>query len=151
MFSSNICCEEFRTLRENKGIYIEKADKGTTTVIMRKTDKITEGQTQLNVREHYQPLETPMVEQTSSKVKRLISEQKIYDMTFKWLSQTPNPPRIPVFYTLTKIHKTIPAARPIISGCKGPTERISSFVDSLLQPIMKETPISETQQISLTS
>ena len=35
---------------------------------MRKTDKITEGQTQLNVREHYQPLETPMVEQTSSKV-----------------------------------------------------------------------------------
>ena len=58
-------------------------------------------------------------------------------MTFKWLSQTPNPPRIPVFYTLTKIHKTVPAARPIISGCEGPTERISSFVDSLLQPIMK--------------
>ena len=58
-------------------------------------------------------------------------------MTFKWLSQTPNPLRIPVFYTLTKIHKTIPAARPIISGCEGPTERISSFVVSLLQPIMK--------------
>ena len=26
-------------------------------------------------------------------------------MTKKWLSQTPNPPRIPEFYTLTKIHK----------------------------------------------
>ena len=82
-----------------------------------------------------------MIEQTSHKVKRLISElyreQKIDYMTFKWLSQTPNPPRIPLFSTLTKIHKTIPAARPIISGCEGPTERISSFVDSLLQPIMK--------------
>ena len=141
----NLQCDErkaFRTLRENKEINIKKADKGTTTVIMRKTDKITEGQTQLNVREHYQPLETPMVEQTSSlKVKRLISElyreQKIDDMTFKWLSLTPNPPRMPVFYTLKKIYKTIPAARPIISGCEGPTERISSFVDSLLQPIMK--------------
>ena len=30
------------------------------------------------------------------------------------------------------------AGRPIISGCDGPTERILSFVDSLLQPIMKE-------------
>jgi len=26
---------------------------------------------------------------------------------------------------------------PIISGCDGPTERISSFVDTLLQPISK--------------
>ena len=48
-------------------------------------------------------------------------------MTLKWLSQTPNPPRIPVFYTLTKIQ----------AGNIGPTERISSFVDSLLQPIAK--------------
>ena len=27
--------------------------------------------------------------------------------------------------------------RPIISGCDGPTERLSSFVDTLLQPISK--------------
>ena len=58
-------------------------------------------------------------------------------MTLKWLSQTPNPPRIPVFYTLTKIHKPTPVGRPIVAGNDGPTERISSFVDSLLQPIAK--------------
>ena len=46
----------------------------------------------------------------------------------------PNSPRIPIFYTLTKIHKPKPVGRPIISGCEGPTERIS-FVDRLLQPI----------------
>ena len=56
-------------------------------------------------------------------------------MTVKWLSQTPNPPRIPVFYTLTKIHKPTPVGRPIVAGNDGPTERISSFVDGLLQPI----------------
>ena len=50
---------------------------------------------------------------------------------------TPNPPRIPVFYTLTKIHKPTPVGRPIISGCDSPTEQISSFVDYLLQPIAK--------------
>ena len=59
-------------------------------------------------------------------------------MTKKWLCQTPDPPRIPVFYTLTKIpDKPTPVGRPIISGCDGPTERISSFVDYILQPIAK--------------
>ena len=49
-------------------------------------------------------------------------------MTEKWISLTPNPPRIPVFYTFTKIHKPNPVGRPIISSCDSPTERISSFV-----------------------
>ena len=56
-------------------------------------------------------------------------------MMVKWLNLTPNPPRIPVFYTLTKIQKPALVGRPIISGCDGPTERLSSFVDKLLQPI----------------
>ena len=59
-------------------------------------------------------------------------------MTKKCLLQTPNPPRIPIFYTLTKIHKPKPVGRPIISGCDGPTERIASFVDTLLQPIAQK-------------
>ena len=59
-------------------------------------------------------------------------------MTAKWLSLTPNPPQIPVFYTLTKIHKPTPVGRPIISGCDGPTERISAFVDHLIQPIAQK-------------
>ena len=61
----------------------------------------------------------------------------IDEVTVKWLSQTPNPPRIPVFHTLTKIHKPTPIGRPIVAGNDGPTERISSFVDSLLQSIPK--------------
>ena len=52
-------------------------------------------------------------------------------MTVKWLSQTPNPPRIP------EIHKLTPVGRPIVAGNDGPTERISSFADGLLQPIAK--------------
>ena len=71
-----------------------------------------------------------MVKETHSKVLRLISdlhrEKLIDDMTRKWLSQTPKPPRTPEFHTLTKFHK------PTITG--GPTERISSFVDTLLYP-----------------
>ena len=40
-----------------------------------------------------------------------------------------------MFYTLTEIHKPTPVGRPIISGCSGPTERISAFVDHLIKTI----------------
>ena len=106
---------------------------------MDKTAKINEAQVQLDNREHYKTLKAPMVKTTQEKVNEIINllhrGKHIDDMTKKWLSQTPNPPRIPVFYTLTKVHKPTPVGRPIISGCDGPTERISSFVDTLLQPI----------------
>ena len=124
---NNLSCKEHEALTElkqNKDINLKKADKGSTTVVMNKTDKIRE------------PSE-PMVKETHSKVLRLISdlhrEKLIDDMTRKWLSQTPKPPRTPEFYTLTKFHKPTITGRPIyISGCDGPTERISSFVDTLL-------------------
>ena len=81
-------------------------------------------------------LNQSMVENKTRKVKQLLKSllQKghIDDMTAKWLSLTPNPPRIPIFYTLTKIHKPTPIERPIIAGCDGPTERMSTFLDRLI-------------------
>ena len=59
-------------------------------------------------------------------------------MTYKWLNSVQNPLRIPEFYTLTKIHEPTTVGRLIVSGSGGPTERISSFVNSLLQPIAKK-------------
>ena len=56
-------------------------------------------------------------------------------MTLKWLTIGLKRPHIPEVYTLTKIHKKTPVGRPIVSGSSGPTERNSSFVDSLLQPV----------------
>ena len=40
-------------------------------------------------------------------------------------------------YFLKKIHKNPPSARPIVSGCSGPTERISAYLDHWLQPLAK--------------
>lgn len=42
-----------------------------------------------------------------------------------------------MFYTLTKIHKPTPVGRPLVLGCDGPTEQISSFIYYILQPIAK--------------
>ena len=114
--------------------------------MMSKGSKINEGLASLNEKNNFQSLTQPMVETTTRKatqlIKSLLQEGHIDHMAghmaAKWLSSTPNPPRIPIFYTLTKIHKPTPYGRPIISGCDGPTERISAFVDRLIQPIAQK-------------
>ena len=94
-----------------------------------------------NMHEHgkpLRPLAVPMVEDTSRKVQQLITvlhnEHHINEMTEKWLCQTPNPPRIPVFYTLTKIHKPTWET----SGVSGSPEKLSAFVVRLLQPLAQQ-------------
>ena len=128
-----------RNLLGDKTIIVKKADKGTTTVIMSREQKIKERQILLNDLYNYRPLEKQMADETAEQIKQLttsmLTEGHIDEMTVKWLSQTPNPLRIPEFYTLTKIHKPTVVGRPIISGCDGPTERISCFVDRLIHPI----------------
>lgn len=93
-----------RELRANSKINIKKADKGTTTAIMNKQVKIQQGLTLLHDRNNYVPLETPMIKDTFQRVQIIINDLHLGghtdDMTKKWLSQTPNQPRIPVFYTL---------------------------------------------------
>ena len=134
--------EALKTLSGNKEINLKKADKGTTTVIMDTAQKIQEGLEQVSNENFYTPLETPIVSSTAAKVgnivKTLSDNGHIDDLTYKWLSSAQNPPQIPEFSTLTKIHKSTPVGRPIVSGSSGPTERISSFVDSLLQPIAQK-------------
>ena len=73
--------------------------------MMSKESKINEGLALLNEKNNYQSLTQPMVQTTSRKVtqliKSLLQEGHIDDMTAKSLSLTPNPRRIPIFYTLT--------------------------------------------------
>ena len=126
-------------LKENDKLNLRKADKGINTVILDTTQKIEEGLKQLSDDKFYKPLSSPIVLDTSRKVKEVVNNLHraghIDKMTYKWLIEGQKQPRIPEFYTLTKIHKKIPVGRPIVSGRSGPTERISGFVDSLLQPI----------------
>ena len=103
----NLLFGEQKALREpsrNKSITVKKADKGSTTVIMSREDKINEGQVLLDDIKNYRPLERPMVETTAKEVNQLIKSllQGNHIMTAKWLSLTPNPPRIPVFLHINK-------------------------------------------------
>ena len=53
--------ETLNTLKRDTNSNLKKADKGTTSVVLNIEDKIKEGQTQLDNREHYRPLVNPLV------------------------------------------------------------------------------------------
>ena len=65
----------------------------------RREQKIKEGQILLNDLDNYRPLEKQMADETVEKIKQLttsmLRKSHIEEMTVNWLSQTPNPPRIP--------------------------------------------------------
>ena len=52
----------------------------------------------------------------------------------------PSKVRTQEMYFLKKIHKTPHADRPIVSGCHGPTEKISAYMDHWLQPLAQSLP-----------
>ena len=87
---NNLSRNEVKALKElknNPAINLKKADKGTTTVIMNKADKIYEANVQLDNRKHYERLKAPMVKTTQEKVNDLIDRlhqgEHIDDMTKK--------------------------------------------------------------------
>ena len=61
------------------------------------------------VTNYYTHLQEPIIASTDNKVKlmvnKLYANKHIDETTSKWLNNSQNPPRIPEFYTLTKIHK----------------------------------------------
>ena len=56
-----------KELSRDKNIVIKKADKGTTTVIMNRTDKLNEGQVQIYDIHNYRPLDNAIVGTTAKR------------------------------------------------------------------------------------
>ena len=120
---------------------------------MNTKDKTQEGQVLLDDKNNYTPLTTPMVEETARKMRAIIDdlhqENHIDTMTKKWLRQTPNPSRILVcFLHAYKDSQTNFTWKTKSRGCEGPKERISSFLDHILQPIAQaqKTYLKDTTQ-----
>ena len=53
---------------------------------------------------------------------------------------TPNYSRTPVFYGLPKDHKPAIPLRPVISGCDGPTEKVSCLLERILKQLLQFVP-----------
>ena len=126
-------------LKERGDIVFQQADKGGKTVIMNRDDYIKELETMLQDKEYYKKEDKDKTSEDADDIKMFV-ENELNDYTSnkekKFLVEDLDQPRTPVFYGLPKIHKTftkIPKMRPIVSGFKSCTVKMSEFLDSFLK------------------
>ena len=122
---------------------IKKADKGSTIVVMDKKDYIVKGMRHLSDQDTYKKLNqdttNKVADEVVSTVRALYQDGVLDKKTTEYLLP-PNPVRTQEMYFLTKIHKNPYSERPIVSGCNGPTERVSAYMNHWLQPLAQSLP-----------
>ena len=135
--------EALKTLSKQRDIVIKPADKGGSIVIQNTMDYMSEANRQLGDKVTYKKLDhnpnKTHLEKIQGVLNRMINNGEITERIAKIL--IPKKPRTSQLYLLPKIHKnTFPIkGRPIVSANECPTEKISAFVDSFLNPIVKKS------------
>ena len=139
MCYSNLSQEERRAVRslaDDRSIVIKKADKGSCDVVWDRWDYIKEAEKQLGDSTVYGEINynkkilSQLVDVSNKYFKKLnsighISYKEMKYFTYKY-KKTCNLGKL---YLLPKIHKRIfnMPARPVISNCRTPTEKVSEF------------------------
>ena len=162
-FKDNLSRVERKSLvkiSNNSEIYISKADKNNTTVLIDKNNYTRAGENHLRSI-YYVELEQPNTASISKKIEEIIRKlfsQKEIDMkTYNFLTQSHNPKHGHMYF-LPKIHKINPevvkniikqgfnhsdievAFRPIVNKSNSPTCRIEKFLDLIVKPLLRKDP-----------
>ena len=145
-------CKALRELKGNTDLVINKADKGSTIVVQKRTDYIKLALEHLNDPFTYKELDGDPTKSICRGINQLLQVFLKKDLLSKKMVDFCSPPkkaRLARLYFLRKIHKNPMGIRPIVSSCEGPTENISQFIDYWLQPIMKALPsfLKDTTQL----
>jgi hypothetical protein len=140
-------------LKDNDSIVISLADKGDTWVIMNKEDYIYECERQLEDNSVYRLLQNSQRHLHAKLLRnvllQMLKEKCITKRQFENLVPQENKIKDRVFYTLPKIHKPVsswskngkvPPGRPIITNTNSADTKVSSYIDSFLQPIVNQQP-----------
>uniref|UniRef100_A0A673KNY9 Uncharacterized protein n=1 Tax=Sinocyclocheilus rhinocerous TaxID=307959 RepID=A0A673KNY9_9TELE len=136
--------EALSALINDPTLTIQRADKGGGIVVMNTNTYVEKIKGMLHDETFYKKL----VFNPTESYKKQIDQVLQIGLDRKWINEQElkylknEYPRIPVLYTLPKIHKSLedPPMRPIVSGNGSLTETLSKFLDSLIQPIVKKLP-----------
>lgn len=134
-------------LRNNPDIVIKPADKGSATVIMKKSAYIAEAHRQLDNALYYRKLDRPIYTDNIAKINEILREMEnlryISLQQLRYLeAKATDRPRI--FYLLPKIHKPrtkwpqpdlMPEGRPIVSDTGSESYRVSEYINYFIRPI----------------
>ncbi|CAJ0968092.1 unnamed protein product [Ranitomeya imitator] len=139
----NLTREEARCLKHLKkqdSFVIKEADKGGNIVLWPKDLYVVEAKRQLLNTSHYQVLPSDPTDVYKKHLDGLIRTALGLGIINKRERDflTIETPRIPTFYMLPKVHKSLdnPPGRPIISGIGGLFERPCVYLDYFLQPLV---------------
>ena len=69
-----------------------------------------------------------------------VNSNYIDKYTHSFLKPPQSPRTQKLLYFTKKHHKNPPSIRPVVSGCSGPTEKISAFLDHHLKPLIPQLP-----------
>ncbi|XP_053547165.1 NXPE family member 1-like [Bombina bombina] len=141
IINDNLSQGERKALNElmfHKELVIKPADKGGNVVILDQNYYISEAIRQLSDNDQYTSVTYDDFQKSHNELLFLLNDARISNLiTTQEQGYLYNAkPKIPVFYWIPKIHKSLskPPGHPMISGMGGPTEGISRDVDHLLQP-----------------
>lgn len=160
------------SLRKRKELVIRPADKGGGVVLQSKEKYMAEIDRQLGDGNTYQQLRSNPTSTNKKELEKLIhlgtKKGILNKKEAKYL--IPESCRIPVLYTVPKIHKDKenPPGRPIVNGIDSLTARMGQYVDTFLQPavqlttaylkdtkhllqILQDTPVSEGHTLLATA
>jgi Reverse transcriptase (RNA-dependent DNA polymerase) len=131
----------FRQTDKSKVFHLDRPEtyKEKSAAYMKKTDAYVEiEQSPLN----------DMIEKTVELLRNLVERKLLPGKYFEKLKPNKEEAELPHLYYNPKDHKIGEPLRPIVSGMKSPTQRISAFLDQIIRPIFdKFTPYSLTNSI----
>ena len=141
----NTSKEEWRaiiSLKRNNSIVIKSADKGSSIVVEDIHQYIANGLAHLQDKNIYKQVDRDPTQDLITTINSYVAwmkKMKYIDVhTYRYLTLK-SLIRSQRIYFLKKIHKTPHSVRPIVSGCGGPTEKLSAFMDHYLKPRAEET------------
>ncbi len=147
-----------KSLSSRNDIVINKADKGSMTIIRSRQEYVTEGERQLLKSGNYEPISHDMTDELSLDIHKVLLEMldlgEIDNCTFNYLDPLQGNTHTAELYHLAKVHKALTElgtfnSRPIISGCGTPNERISEFLEFFQRPLalLQSTNVRDTTDL----
>ena len=135
---SNPEFEALKSLRARNDIVIKPADKGGALVVWRADLYRTEARRQLSDTTFCSRVDKDLTsthqDTISHTIRNFIQTGDLPETARDLIATTP---RTPVMYFLPKIHKPNNPGRPIVSACGCPTEIISSCLDHVMAPLVR--------------
>ena len=130
-------------LGKTRDLVIKKADKGSCIVEQDRSTYVAEGRNHLADTFTYRPLDADPTTSIAKSIGEIVDSMKeagyVDAYTHAYLHPS-DKVRTQRMYFLKKLHKTPHGIRPIVSGCSGPTERVSSFLDHIIKPLVSTIP-----------